>query len=73
MGEAGFQSEAFFYRARIFAIAGLSKEAISELKSLLGERDGFFAFRFVDALPWFDGLRNDPEYLELGRQYGQGG
>ena len=70
-GDAGFESEAYFFRARIFAIAGLNGEAIGELKSLFEERDGYYPFQFVDVLPWFDGLRDDPGYLELGRRYGQ--
>jgi TolB-like protein/cytochrome c-type biogenesis protein CcmH/NrfG len=55
--------------ARIFAVAGLHDEAIEELKVMF-EEPGGRGFRYVDAQPSFDALKDHPDYAELRVRFG---
>ena len=50
-------------------LAGLDDDALAELRVML-EEPGGRGFRFIDAWPDFDGLKNNPGYLELREQFG---
>ena len=51
------------------AIAGLQEAAIADLRMML-EAPGGRTFRFVDAHPAMDGLRSNPDYIELQKEFG---
>jgi len=57
------------YYATSLAGAGLNEEAIAELRVMF-EEPGGYGFRHVDAWPDFDGLRDDPGYIELRERFG---
>jgi TolB-like protein len=52
-----------------FADAGQTDRAIDALELLFAD-PSFITFRFVDAHPAFDDLRDNPRYIELRRRYG---
>ena len=49
--------------------AGLHDEAIAELR-LMFEEPGGSGFRYVDAYPAFDALKDHPGYIELRERFG---
>ena len=55
--------------ARHLARAELHKEAIEELRVMF-EEPGGHGFRYVDAWPQFDALKNQPDYIELRERFG---
>jgi len=57
------------YYASSLAGAGLNEEAITELRVMF-EEPGGYGFPRVDAWPDFDGLRDDPRYIELRERFG---
>lgn len=57
------------YYATSLAGAGLNREAITELRVMF-EEPGGYGFRHVDAWPDFDGLKDDPGYIELRERFG---
>ena len=67
------EGEGHFHRARIFAEVDLNDEAIEELRLMFDGPGVTFTFRYVDAQPWFDELRDHPGYSELRERYGKGG
>jgi tetratricopeptide (TPR) repeat protein len=68
-GDRASESNQHFYNAGFLAIAGLNEEAITELRVML-EEPGGRGFRFVDAWPNFDNLRDHPDYIELRERFG---
>jgi TolB-like protein len=68
-GDRAGESELHFYMASNLALAGLNEEAISELRVMF-EEPGGHGFRYVDAWPDFDKLRDDPGYIELRERFG---
>ncbi len=55
--------------ARRLARVELHKEAIEELRVMF-EEPGGYGFRYVDAWPQFDALKNQPDYIELRERFG---
>lgn len=62
------QQAASLVRAINFTNVGLHDEALEELQAML-ERSGGFTFRFVDAMPFFDPLRDLHGYQLLRERY----
>ncbi len=64
--------EAFnhFIYAFFLAVAGLHDEAIAELRVMF-EEPGGLGFRYVDAFPVFDALRDHPGYIELRERFAE--
>jgi hypothetical protein len=58
-----------FIYAFSLALAGLHDEAITELRVMF-EEPGGLGFRFVDAWPDFDALKDHPGYIELRERFG---
>ena len=63
------RSSSYEFFAFEFADAGQTDRAIDALE-LLFAGPSFITFRFVDAHPAFDDLRDRPRYIELRRNYG---
>ncbi len=63
------RAAAYRFFAFEFADAGQTERAIDALK-LMFAGPSFITFRYVDAHPAFDDLRDDPRYIELKRHYG---
>jgi TolB-like protein/cytochrome c-type biogenesis protein CcmH/NrfG len=68
-GDRYIESNQHLYYATSLAAAGLNEEAITELRVMF-EEPGGHGFRFVDAWPDFDSLRDDPGYVELRTRFG---
>ena len=69
-GDRYEESIQHFYHASNLASAGLNEEAITELRVMLEEPAGR-GFRYVDAWPQFDKLRDDPGYIELRERFAE--
>jgi len=65
-------AEANNHRGYAFNLAGagLHDEAIAELRVMFGEPGGS-GFRYVDAFPYFDAMRDHPGYIELRERFGE--
>ncbi|HKJ16908.1 MAG TPA: hypothetical protein VJ984_06160 [Xanthomonadales bacterium] len=68
-GDVALKRGFFRYHAESFTIAGLYPDAIEELRLSLSLPGGD-RFPFIDSLPVFDVLKQEPGYLELKQQYG---
>jgi TolB-like protein/Tfp pilus assembly protein PilF len=66
----GMESEFLFDRAFILAIAGLQDEAINNLRKVFELNQYGYTFQFVDSLPKFDSLHDNPSYIALREKYG---
>jgi tetratricopeptide (TPR) repeat protein len=67
-GDRYWLADGRMFRADNLATVGLHKEAIRQLRTML-EEPGGFGFRFVDAWPAFDVLKDHPEYLALRERF----
>ncbi len=69
-GDRAAEAHNHFFYAFNLAVAGLHDEAIAELRVMF-EEPGGFGFRFVDAFPDFDAMRDHPGYIELRERFGE--
>jgi hypothetical protein len=67
-GDRDDEATNHFGYAISLAGAGLHDEAIAELRVMF-EEPGGYGFRYVDAFPVFDALRDHPGYIELRERF----
>ncbi len=68
-GDRAAEADTHLIYAFNLAGAGLHDEAIAELRVNF-EEPGGFGYRYVDANPTFDALRDHPGYIELRERFG---
>ncbi len=69
-GDRALEANNHLIYAFNLAGAGLHDEAIAELRVMF-EEPGGLGFRYVDANPAFDALRDHPGYIELRERFGE--